>query len=114
VNLEFGEGDQIYIKLGKYSAITTAIWVNGKLAGHIPWRCADGLNITQFVQKGENIIGIEVVGSPRNMLGPLHQKSGKKPWTDSRSFRTEKEEFTPDYVLMPFGLFAKLDWIYLK
>ena len=108
VDLEFEEGDHIYIKLGKYSAITTAIWVNGKLTGHIPWRCADGLDITQFVQKGENIIGIEVMGSPRNMLGPLHQKSGKKPWTDSRSFRTEKEEFTFDYVLMPFGLFDQV------
>ncbi|MCX7796589.1 MAG: hypothetical protein N2380_08740, partial [bacterium] len=76
---------------------------------HIPWRCADGLDITPFVINGKNLIEIEVVGSPRNMLGPLHQKSGKKARTDSRSFRAEEEEFTPDYVLMPFGLFDQVE-----
>jgi hypothetical protein len=108
INLDLEKNEKVFIKLGKHSAITTAIWVNDRLAGYIPWRCADGLDITQFVSKGKNLIGIEVVGSPRNMLGPLHQKSGRRPWTDSRSFRTEKEEFTPDYVLMPFGLFDQV------
>lgn len=108
VELSLQPDEKIFIRLGNHSAITTAVWVNGKLAGHIPWKCADGLDITPFVIKGKNLIEIEVVGSPRNILGPLHQKSGKRPWTDSRSFRTEGEEFTPDYVLMPFGLFDQV------
>ncbi len=106
INLE--ENERMFLRLGNHSAITTAIWVNGKLAGHIPWKCADGLDITPFVVRGKNLIEIEVVGSPRNMLGPLHQKSGKRAWTDSRSFRTEGEEFTTDYILMPLGLFDQV------
>lgn len=108
VELNLESNERVLVKLGNHSAITTAVWVNGKLAGHIPWRCADGLDITSFIANGKNLIEIEVVGSPRNMLGPLHQKSGKRPWTDSRSFRTEGVEFTPDYVLMPFGLFDQV------
>lgn len=108
VELNLEENERVFIKLGKHSAITTAIWINGELARYIPWKCADGLDITPYVEKGRNLIEIEVVASPRNMLGPLHQKSGKRPWTDSRSFRTEGEEFTQDYVLMPFGLFDQV------
>ncbi|MGC8972026.1 MAG: glycosyl hydrolase [bacterium] len=108
VELNLESNEKVFLKLGNHSAITTAVWINGRLAGHIPWKCADGLDITSFVTKGRNLIEIEVVGSPRNMLGPLHQKSGKRPWTDSRSFRTEGDEFTPDYVLMPLGLFDQV------
>lgn len=108
VELNLEEKEKVFLRLGRHSAITVAVWINGRLAGHIPWKCADGLDITPYVEKGKNTIEIEVVGSPRNMLGPLHQKSGKRPWTDSRSFRTEGEEFTPEYVLIPFGLFDQV------
>ncbi|HPC77431.1 MAG TPA: hypothetical protein PK811_03770, partial [bacterium] len=108
LDIDLEDNERIFIKIGKHSAITTAIWINGKLAGYIPWKCADGLDVTPYMVKGKNLIEIEVVASPRNMLGPLHQKSGKRPWTDSRSFRTEGDEFTPDYVLMPFGLFDQV------
>lgn len=109
-NVEFyiKEGQRVYINLGEYRAITTAVWINGNIAVHIPWRAANGADITEFLHDGLNEIGIELVSSPRNMLGPLHQKSGKKPWTDSRSFRTTGYEFTPDEVLVPQGCFGQI------
>lgn len=96
--------EQVILELGDYRATTVAIHVNGTLAGHIPWRAANGLNLTAFLQAGPNRIDIEVVGSPRNMLGPLHLKAGDEAWTDWRSFRTTGERYTPEYVVVPYGL----------
>ena len=82
--------------------------VNGTLARHIPWRAVPGLDLTFYLRAGENEIGIGVVGSPRNMLGPLHKKAGYLPWTDWRSFRRRGEAYTPQYVLQPYGLFGQV------
>jgi len=48
------------------------------------------------------------VGSPRNMLGPLHLATGREPWTDWRAFRRTDETFTPSYVLKPWGLIEQV------
>jgi len=108
VNIKKGKGDRFFVKLGDFSAITMSIWVNDALAGHIPWRDADGLDITDVLKNGENMIGIEVTASPRNMLGPLHRKAGYEPWTDSRSFRREAHEWTDEYVLWSWGLYEQI------
>jgi hypothetical protein len=101
-------GEQVTLVLGDASAVSVAVHVNGALAGHIPWRAANGLDLTPHLRAGENESGIEVVGSPRNMLGPLHQKAGYLPWTDWRSFRRQGEAYTPDCVLQPYGLFGQV------
>lgn len=108
VNIEKRKADRFFIKVGNFSAITISIWVNDALAGYIPWPDADGLEITDVLKNGENVIGIEVTASPRNMLGPLHRKAGYEPWTDSRSFRTEAHEWTDEYVLWPWGLYEQV------
>ncbi len=82
--------------------------VNGKPAGHIPWRSANGLDITALLVPGANKVDIEVVGSPRNMLGPLHRAPEHEGWTDWRSFRRTDETFTPEYVLWPWGLMGQV------
>lgn len=92
------------LTLGRHSAVTVEIRINGLTAGHIPWRAADGLDITSFLNEGVNMIEIEVMGSPRNLLGPLHQAAGHKPWTDWSVFRTEGSEFCDEYVLQQYGL----------
>lgn len=101
-------GERILLTLGDVSATTVAVHVNGKIVGHIPWQAANGMDITPYLQAGDNEIGIEVVSSPRNMLGPLHQKAGYLSWTDWRSFRRQGEEYTPHYVLHPYGLFGQV------
>ncbi|MEN2984888.1 MAG: glycosyl hydrolase [Dictyoglomaceae bacterium] len=106
ININFEKENKVFLNMGEYSAIHIAIWINGKLVEHIPWRCRNRVDITNYVKNGENLIEIEVVGSPRNMLGPLHRKKGKDLWTDSNSFRTEGEEYTKEYVLHPYGIFS--------
>ncbi|TKJ46165.1 hypothetical protein CEE34_09250 [Candidatus Aerophobetes bacterium Ae_b3a] len=108
VNIKKGKGDRFLVKLGDFSAIAVSIWVNDALAGHIPWPDAGGLEITDVLKNGENMIGIEITASPRNMLGPLHRKAGYEPWTDSRSFRTEAHEWTDEYVVWPWGLYGQV------
>jgi hypothetical protein len=99
---------RVRVYLGDYEAVDVAIHVNGELAGHIPWASANGLDITDSLVAGENALEIEVVSSPRNMLGPLHLATGREPWTDWRSFRRTDETYTPDYVLKPWGLIGQV------
>ncbi len=102
------EGERMRLYLGEYQAIDVAVHVNGSLAGHIPWASANGLDITEYLGPGTNNVDIEVVASPRNMLGPLHLAAGHEPWTDWRSFRRTDETYTPDYVLQPWGLIGQV------
>ena len=102
------KGERVRIYLGEYKAIHVAVHVNGTLAGHIPWTSENGLDLTRYLGPGMNNIDIEVVSSPRNMLGPLHLAPGREPWTDWRSFRRTDETYTPEYVLQSWGLFGQV------
>lgn len=101
-------GKAVRVILQDYEAVDVAVHVNGVLAGHIPWASENGLDITSALAPGENEIGIEVVSSPRNMLGPLHLATGREAWTDWRSFRRTDETFTPDYVVKDWGLYGQV------
>ena len=102
------EGRHVRLYLGEYEAVDIAVHVNGALAGHIPWRSENGLDITQHLGPGLNNIDIEVVSSPRNMLGPLHLAPGREPGTDWRSFRRTDETYTSEYVLKSWGLIGQV------
>jgi len=108
VDYEPAGGERVRLSLGDYQAITVAVHVNGQLAGHIPWKSVNGLDITRYLKPGANKADIEVVASPRNMLGPLHLASWREPWTDWRSFRRTDETFTPEYVVQPWGLIGQV------
>ena len=47
---------------------------------------------------------ITVVGSPRNLLGPFHRRTGKEATTGPNSFRTTGIQYSPEYDLYPYGL----------
>ncbi|MNI91821.1 hypothetical protein D3C73_1495330 [compost metagenome] len=87
--------------------------VNGHHAGYIPWRAAKRLDISKLIVSGINTIDIEVAGSPRNMLGPLHQAATDYNWKEWWDYRRTGQEYTPDYVLTPYGLFGQVH-IYRK
>lgn len=94
--------------LGETRAIDVAIHVNGAVVGHIPWASANGFDLSPYLIPGANELGIEVVSSPRNMLGPLHLAAGRERWTDWRSFRRTDHTYTPDYVVQPWGLIGQV------
>lgn len=101
-------GQRVRLYLGEYEAVDIAVHVNGELVGHIPWASANGLDITDHLKPGDNAVDIEVVSSPRNMLGPLHLAPGREPWTDWRSFRRTDQTYTPEYVLKSWGLIGQV------
>lgn len=96
------------LKLGEVSAVVAEVRVNGVTAGYIPWRAADGLDITGFLAEGDNRLEIEVMGSPRNVFGPFHVARGKSRVTSWGSFRTEGKEHTPDYITFPYGIMGQI------
>lgn len=108
VQVENKTGTRTVLGLGDYAAVTAEVRVNGQTAGHVPWRAANRLDLTEQLQDGLNRIDIEVMGSPRNMLGPFHQAAGDTATTSWASFRKEGQHFTPDYQLRPYGLFGQI------
>ncbi len=111
-NLSYTAGQFARLWLGQVSAVHVAVRVNGALAGHIPWQAANGLDLTSFLKPGDNSLEIEVVSSPRNMLGPLHLAPGRQSWTDWLSFRRTDQTYTPAYVVQPWGLLGqvRVEW----
>ncbi|MDQ0896916.1 glycosyl hydrolase [Paenibacillus sp. V4I7] len=100
--------------LGDCSAVTIEIRVNGLTAGHVPWKAADGIDLTPYLNDGPNKLEIEVMGSPRNMFGPFHEARGRTATTDWSSFRTTGKDFTPDYIVQPYGLMEQIKIIRSK
>ena len=59
-----------------------------------------------YFDKEENLLELEIVGSPRNMFGPFHRAytgCSRISWAD---FRTEGR-FHTDGVLKPYGIFEQ-------
>jgi len=98
-----------FLRVGEFSATVISVRVNGKNAGYIPWKCANVLEITEFVESGMNQFEIEVTGSPRNLFGPFHLASGDPLVTNWNSFRAEGENYTERYNLKPYGLFGVVE-----
>lgn len=101
-------GGSILLELGDYKAATVDVKINGKHAGHIPWSAAKQLDITKILVQGVNHIDIEVAGSPRNMLGPLHQTGTNYNWKEWWDYRRTGAEYTPEYVTVPYGLMSQI------
>jgi len=108
--VEYHEGESRRLWLGEFRAVDVAVIINGALVGHIPWAAANaqGVDITRYLTLGNNSVDIEVVSSPRNMLGPLHLATGREPWTEWRSFRRTDETYAPGYVVYPWGLYGQV------
>jgi hypothetical protein len=101
-------GKRAVLYAGEFSAVTIEVRVNGQTAGHIPWKAADGVDLTPYLVEGDNTIELEVMGSPRNLFGPFHQAAGKTDTTSWSSFRTTGSDYTPDYIVQPYGLFQQV------
>jgi len=96
---------QAILRIGEYKGVLCTVSVNGHTVAYVPWASADQVDLTAYFKEGTNQIDLEVVGTPRNMFGPFHQKytdCSRISWAD---FRTEGELYTPDYVLEPYGLY---------
>jgi hypothetical protein len=101
-----GEGVRIILKLKSFTATAVIVSVNGHRY-EMPWKAAAEADITDaLVTDSENRIAVEVLGSPRNLLGPFHLAQGETENTHDSSFRTRGLEHTAGYYLHPYGLYA--------
>lgn len=98
----------VVMEMGPYEAVTMHLTVNGRLEKAIPWRAAGTVEITDALVPGTNRIEVEVAGSPRNLLGPLHEADPNPKWTDWWSFRPTGDGYTPEYKLRPYGLAGEI------
>lgn len=93
----------ILLNPGRWEAICLTARV-GENTWEIPWTPGEPIDITAGLRPGRNQIEIQVVGSPRNMLGPLHLKGGSPLNTHDASFSPDPEDYTPAYQVVPYGL----------
>ncbi|MCX7803824.1 MAG: hypothetical protein N3A38_01410 [Planctomycetota bacterium] len=92
-----------FLRLIEPSGTLFVIRVNGTPAGKLLWRPWE-FELTGFLKKGPNEIGIEVVSSRQNTHGPLHVREGDSyKWFGPNSFEDEnlvRKEFS----LFDYGL----------
>lgn len=98
---------RILLKPGEFKAVLLKIRINGRDAG-ILLNSKETLDVTEYLEENHNFLEIEVVGSPRNMFGPFHQKYTECSRISWEDFRTEGEYYTPDYIVKPFGLMGQI------
>lgn len=92
------------LHIGKWEGTLLKVRVNGRDAGVIIQKKCCQLEVSEMFDQEENLLEIEVVGSPRNMFGPFHQAytgCSRISWAD---FRTEGMFHTDSRVLRPYGL----------
>ena len=92
------------LHIGKWEGTLLKVRVNRKDAGVIIQKKCCQLEVSEMFDQEENLLEIEVVGSPRNMFGPFHQAytgCSRISWAD---FRTEGMFHTDSRVLRPYGL----------
>ncbi len=75
-------GKDLILDLGRYSDVVTVVRINGK-EKIVPWKALSKVQIGDMLEKGGNIIEIEVMGAPRNMFGPLHLADTREKWRGS-------------------------------
>lgn len=98
------EKKRIYLELEDYFATCLTVYVNGKTI-EVPWKAASNLDITAFLETGENSLVIEVMGSPRNLFGPFHLSERKRNVTNDACFRATGAEYSSNYNVVSYGLF---------
>ena len=91
----------VMLELHNLRAALAHIWVNGQHTGALAW-LPHQIDISAAIQPGDNRIEIVLVGTLRNLLGPHHHKGGDLNSTSPNHFR-DKQRWTDDYILVPFG-----------
>ncbi len=97
-----------FIHLGEWSGSVAEVLVNGRQAGFIAFQPYE-LDISNFVQDGENEVEVIVYGTLKNTLGPFHNDPPLgRAWPNS--FREgAKSGYPPgsEYSVVAYGLFEE-------
>ncbi len=102
--LELCRAEAVSLTIPPISAAVSELRVNGRHCAYLIEKYSTEHDISEYLRQGSNLIELEVVGTPKNMLGPLHEVCRTPAWTDWRDFRTEGEAYYEGYNLIPFGI----------
>ena len=91
--------ERYIIRILEFRAPCVQVIINGRDAGNIAWAPWE-LDISDFLEAGENQIIIKVYGSRRNSHGPLYMNEIWPVGTGPEHFL----EYTGKYKLVPCGL----------
>ena len=96
------EGDQILLSV-KAEAACLRLEINGHSIP-VPWLIKIPVEITGYMQPGHNNIEIELVGTPRNMLGPFHTRERHPALTNDACFTPDQDDYYEGYQLTFYGM----------
>lgn len=100
---------KISLKLPPIEAICVKVRVNGQET-MLPWDFERSISIDKWMMQGSNQIELEVVGSPRNMMGPFHLKQ-KPSNTNDAAFCPSEAKYEREYLLAPYGILGEVEII---
>jgi len=95
---------QFKLKLNKWNGIIAEVIVNQKKAGVIAYPPYE-LNITQYLNEGENEVAVKVVGSLKNTFGYFYKNNNR--WINGPGDWDTAPDNIPgleQYFLMDYGL----------
>ncbi|MDR1925938.1 MAG: hypothetical protein LBQ66_16340 [Planctomycetaceae bacterium] len=98
-----------FVKLNDWYGATAEIRVNDKSEGYIvsaPFQ----LDVTSKILSGENEVSVIVYGTPKNLLGPHHNGSGRgSAWPSNFQRAPENQPSGDAYDSIDYGLFAPFE-----
>lgn len=102
---------QTWLKLPKIEAVCVKVTIN-KHKVDLPWDFCQEILIGEWLVPGENKIEVEVIGSPRNMMGPFHLKE-KPNRTYDACFCPAPDKYNEEYLLVPYGIMGEIKIVQL-
>lgn len=89
------------LKFEELNAALAEVRVNGAGAGFALFPPYE-VDVTALLKPGSNEVEVVLVGTLRNLLGPLHYAGGDPAWIGPETFN-DAAHWTDEYVLKPFG-----------
>ncbi len=102
--------EKIFLKMPKFGGTMAKITVNGS-EPQIVFTHNTYVDVTEFILEYHekcHQVCVEIIGSPRNMFGPFHQKYLEGTRISWEDFRTEGILETQEYMVKPQGIFAPI------
>ena len=108
-NVEKASETAFKVRLSSWNGSVSEVWVNGKPAGLIAWQPHE-LDVTGWIQEGENEIVVKVCGSLKNTFGFFYHSNdnwihGPHSWNNA----PEEIPAASEYFLMDYGMFEPFD-----
>ncbi|WP_458122082.1 glycosyl hydrolase [Paenibacillus sp. Z6-24] len=110
---EMEASQRTWFRFDRPDAVLSRLWWNGQEVHTFMWAPYE-VEITDYIQAGENELTIELMSSCRNLLGPHHHVRGELMMVGPDSFKdtpswtdgdySEPHIYTDRYCLTTFGL----------